>query len=283
MPATRAARRAHHHSPLRVYEAPPPDSDIIVLSSDDDDCPPKKKPAPKKTTKHSPKYNTRATSAAAQEVVEISSEDETSTSNVPHRTITSLRQQLKDAREEVERLRSARDEAHSEVAKLKADVASHDQVEAKSKNIVAELDDYLSCEICTLKMWTPYTLACGHTFCETCLADWFNTALVTHKAAHPQTYAALQTYRNALRDAGLPAAARRQLQVQVSALVRHQPAPSYTCPTCRAPVTARPAAVFALKHVVRVVAGAMGEQSPKKPAPAPAHMHAGPWDAFFDP
>lgn len=63
--------------------------------------------------------------------------------------------------------------------------------------------------------------------------------------------------------------------------------PVYTCPTCRKAVRNRPVEVFPLKAMVRVVAEAMGETSPQKPAAgrregkAPAGGNDGPWDGFF--
>jgi hypothetical protein len=62
------------------------------------------------------------------------------------------------------------------------------------------------------------------------------------------------------------------------------PSPQYTCPTCREPVRIRPTEAFALKAIVRVIAAATGESSPKKPPVAKiVKGKAGPWDGFFPP
>jgi len=46
------------------------------------------------------------------------------------------------------------------------------------ENTVEELRDLITCKICVSLMYEPYMIACGHTFCYSCLAQWF----CTHKA-----------------------------------------------------------------------------------------------------
>ncbi|KAF8583899.1 hypothetical protein K439DRAFT_1188989 [Ramaria rubella] len=56
----------------------------------------------------------------------------------------------------------------------------------KSAQGVEELEDHILCEICQDRLWQPYTLVeCGHTQCQSCLTDWFNTAL-TANPNHPR-------------------------------------------------------------------------------------------------
>jgi hypothetical protein len=60
--------------------------------------------------------------------------------------------------------------------------------------------------------------------------------------------------------------------------------PEYTCPTCRKEVKNKPVEDFALKSVVRTLAGAMGEHSPTKKANGRGGGNGkaqGPWDGFF--
>jgi len=61
------------------------------------------------------------------------------------------------------------------------------------------------------------------------------------------------------------------------------PQPVYTCPICREEVKSKPVEDFALKSVVRTLAGAMGESSPLKKANGRggANGKTGPWDGFF--
>lgn len=100
----------------------------------------------------------------------------------------------------------------------------------------------------------------------------------------------------ALLNPALSVHARRQLQAQILAFEQQGPRPKYTCPTCRAVVLTKPVEVFALKSIVEIVAGAMGESAPKKAAlAAPTRTRSGaatrsgsaarhlddPWDGFF--
>ena len=56
--------------------------------------------------------------------------------------------------------------------------------------------------------------------------------------------------------------------------------PRYTCPKCREEVKTRPTEDFALKSLVRTIAGATGEKSPKKPV-GRGQRREDPWSAFF--
>ncbi|KAI0291103.1 hypothetical protein BC826DRAFT_508323 [Russula brevipes] len=121
---------------------------------------------------------------------------------------------------------------------------------------VSALDDSICCEVCTHTMWSPYlcvpfrllrltqpvrgrlishfSLAnCGHTFCQGCITDWFNTTLEHHR---------LSTARGP---------------------------PPYTCPSCRIPVRLPPVQNFSLKRIVRLAAESRGESSPPRPQPPP--------------
>jgi hypothetical protein len=75
------------------------------------------------------------------------------------------------------------------------------------------------------------------------------------------------------------------LRTHLDALIAQHtggPQPTYTCPTCREQVKNKPVEDFALKSVVRTVAGAMGENSPtKKVNGRVGNGRPGPWDRFF--
>jgi hypothetical protein len=79
------------------------------------------------------------------------------------------------------------------------------------------------------------------------------------------------------------AAAHHDAQVAATLANLLPPTPQYTCPTCREPVRTRPIEVFAMKAIVRVVAAAAGESSPKKTVNKNWKEKAGPWDKFFPP
>jgi hypothetical protein len=105
--------------------------------------------------------------------------------------------------------------------------------------------------------------ACGHTFCRSCLTDWFNTTLAQHLTAHPH-YRPLPPHPANMYQHSI--ALQQQILLQRHLHEQQHPAPNYTCPTCREEVTVRPVEVFALKAIVRSVAGAMGTTSPRKPS-----------------
>src|SRR5260221_7657965 len=101
---------------------------------------------------------------------------------------------------------------------------------------------------------------CGHTFCQDCLTDWFNTTLGRHR----------QTSARGLSP--------------------------YTCPSCRIPVRMPPVQNFSIKRIVRLAAESRGESSPRRPqAPPPPvtvpphrgrggvrrDFPSGPFDVFF--
>ena len=41
------------------------------------------------------------------------------------------------------------------------------------ENTVEDLRGLVSCRVCIRPMYEPYTISCGHTFCYSCLAQWF--------------------------------------------------------------------------------------------------------------
>ena len=140
---------------------------------------------------------------------------------------------------------------------------------------IPALDDAICCDVCTHTMWSPYLCVargiflhrsrtdstyslsnCGHTFCQGCLTDWFNTTLAHHR--------------------------------QIGA----RGMPPYTCPSCRLPARTPPVQNFSLKRIVRLAAESRGESSPRRPqAPPPPPMRGrggarrdsplGPFDIFF--
>ncbi|TFK53936.1 hypothetical protein OE88DRAFT_1625534, partial [Heliocybe sulcata] len=138
--------------------------------------------------------------------------------------------------------------------------------------VLPELEDSVSCDICVLKMWSPYTLpGCGHTFCQSCLDDWFTSTLAKHIQDHPNYHAEVRFPPRIL------ALAEHDPRVRAQIEAHRGPQPSYTCPACRAPVKSKPVEAFALKKVVMTVAKASGESSPQRRG---AHARE-PWEGFF--
>lgn len=173
------------------------------------------------------------------------------------------------------------------------------------------LEDSINCEICTLKLWSPFMCVldtciscydsatnnmylyslpeCGHVFCMSCLQDWFSTTLAQHMTAHPN-YVLNPPIPAHLRQIAMQARVgnnphlQMQLELQVAQyrIMQNAPRPVYSCPTCRETVKNKPVEVFALKSVVRTISNAIGESSPKK-EPVRGNMRAatGPWDGYF--
>jgi len=167
---------------------------------------------------------------------------------------------------------------------------------ADSKKLVldpSQLEDSLCCEICTTKMWTPYILPeCGHVFCQGCLTDWFSTTLAQHMTDHPN-YVLNPPLPQHLRHLAIQARSNpnnHNLRLQIDTQITQYrtaafgQSPVYTCPTCRKEIKNKPVEDFALKSIVRTLAGAMGEQSPTKKANGRGSGNGraeGPWDGFF--
>ena len=139
-----------------------------------------------------------------------------------------------------------------------------------------------------MKMWAPYALPCGHTFCQTCLQDWFGTTQAQHLANYPQAgafTAALDQLHHMLRSPHLTPNRRRDIQMQVAQMEAQLPRPKYTCPTCRTQCKTRPTEVFAIKAMVERISKAQGENAPEN-APVrarggQAQLITGPFDGFF--
>ena len=65
-------------------------------------------------------------------------------------------------------------------------------------------------------------LTCGHSFCQDCLQDWFNTTLVQFMAANPAYNPhppAMQQYMIYLRRPDIPLGQRRAIQRELQAML----------------------------------------------------------------
>ncbi|KAJ7287406.1 hypothetical protein C8J57DRAFT_585090 [Mycena rebaudengoi] len=254
--------------------------ETTVLSSDDDI--PLIISSRKVAKRSPPKRKTPAT--PNPELIEILSSD--SEESPPRK------RQTTKASEEVEQLQQANRVLQQKCLKLEGDLG-HTQKEISDLKLASkragkivldavELEDHLSCEICTTMMWTPYILSsCGHAYCLKCLVEWFDTTLAQHMASHP-----------AWRPTNQPPFHRMDPRIRAHpyiALIVQQlgPQPEYSCPTCRAPVHTRPVEDYSLKAIVQAVASNMGETSPvkspalKRKGKAKAKPVAGPFDRFF--
>ncbi|KZS88648.1 hypothetical protein SISNIDRAFT_459480 [Sistotremastrum niveocremeum HHB9708] len=145
------------------------------------------KPAPvPEGSQRRPFLQTVMSSEPASAPVASSSQDQTKLVALG-KEVAALKRQLVDTKNELaayhllsEEQATAIRDVNDAQTRLKAEIQQlkHDLKKAKKSVQAAPnlnpLSDLITCEICTLTMWEPYTLSqCGHTYCATCLSDWF--------------------------------------------------------------------------------------------------------------
>jgi hypothetical protein len=101
--------------------------------------------------------------AVRQAVIEISDSDDDAPAP-PKKRKTSVELQLE---KDIKKLKQENEAKKAEIALLRA--AATQNPGPSNNDLISEVEDSVTCEICTLKMWTPYILECGHTFCHCCL------------------------------------------------------------------------------------------------------------------
>ncbi|KAF5385909.1 hypothetical protein D9615_002359 [Tricholomella constricta] len=228
------------------------------------------------------------------EVIEISSDDEPTPPLNP--VLVELRRQVRKLKEENARYKADLAKSDSELLSAREEILGLKALPTHGKGKlvldISQLEDNVNCEICTLRMWSPFILPeCGHTFCQSCLQDWFDTTLAQFMTAHPH-YDVNDPVPNNLRQWQAMMHSPHVVQnphtaAYITQMLRQTPQPDYTCPTCREAVKNRPVEDFTLKALVRTVATATGDASPRKPekpgrvAKASISRESGPWDIFF--
>ncbi|KAH7888429.1 hypothetical protein F5I97DRAFT_1924976 [Phlebopus sp. FC_14] len=327
MPATRSTNKQSsvlstnqpYHSPHQASSSPsnskrsrkpaPTSPEIIVLSSDDEPHP----NARKATSSKKPcarslrnKGGTDVPRVIAGDVLEISDSDGTSqTSPVRcsrkpaqtsptavkdlQRTIQDLQKNLKQSEKKWTALSHENDKLKRMHRADREELSALHKKPVLAEKHVCGLEDCISCEICTLKIWSPYMLPdCGHTFCQKCLVDWFSRTQTQYMNANPHHDINRAVLANQLRGPlhNLGVFPNPQVQNQVQAILDNlrRMQPEYTCPSCRKEVVNRPVEDFRLKAVVKEIAEMMGNKNSPKAGPRnKAVSSANPFDAFFSP
>ncbi|KAH7868090.1 uncharacterized protein C8R40DRAFT_1178200 [Lentinula edodes] len=186
------------------------------------------------------------------------------------REVKKLKQENKLHKNKANSLRAEITSVQDKLTHLLA--ASSNASSSKDHMPISNVEDSVTCEICTMKMWTPYILECGHTYCQSCLqvrmypfTQISGPTLIVipqHVAANPD-YSINQPqhpYGADTYTAYLGFAQHHYMHFLSAAT----PQPHYTCPLCRKQVRNPPVEDFNLKKIVRAVASVQGESSPRK-------------------
>ncbi|KAG6821034.1 hypothetical protein H0H93_007924 [Arthromyces matolae] len=191
------------------------------------------------------------------DVIEISSDDDDVASQPKvDTTVQDLRRHVKRMKEQMSQLKDKLATSASELSSVKQELTDLKAKTTRSRGKVATL-------------------------------DWFETTRKQFKAIHPGLNDAPDNnYQLWTRMMQNPLILQTPHAAAIYAQLQQQyPEPQYTCPTCRVQVKTRPVEDFALKSLIRVVAVAAGESSPKK---AEKHVRGkgraiqlDPWETFF--
>ncbi|KAF2744156.1 hypothetical protein M011DRAFT_409144 [Sporormia fimetaria CBS 119925] len=91
-------------------------------------------------------------------------------------TPTGSRPPLKAADGEKPARPASKDSLKQKALKKQEDVPKANKAEEQLKALKSEFDglrSHLTCKICDRLLYQPYTIACGHTYCYSCLCTWF--------------------------------------------------------------------------------------------------------------
>ncbi|KIK91303.1 hypothetical protein PAXRUDRAFT_830957 [Paxillus rubicundulus Ve08.2h10] len=314
MPATRSSNRQHleHPSsqPYQSHRTPgpscsgsekpskrvPDDSEVIILSSDDDEPLAKRTSSSKKPSSRPLKKKATTTvppPIISSDVLEISSSDDghpvakvtaKKSPQTSDATIKDLQRTIKNLQEQLKKSNQGAASSSQEIAELKH------KISLSKDKALSELEEHISCEVCTLKMWNPYLLPdCGHCFCQDCLVDWFGTTQAQHMQANPQYDAnraalagQLRGLIHSIHNIHTLMGPHGHQHVQAMLTQFHRLQPEYTCPSCRKEAVNKPVEDFRLKTLVREIAGSMGESSPRQEVSRNRGVPgSGPFDGFF--
>ncbi|TEB37489.1 hypothetical protein FA13DRAFT_912309 [Coprinellus micaceus] len=219
----------------------------------------------------------------ATEVIEISS-DEDEDLLPKRRPVAPPKSNATDLRKDAQRLKEANDLLKTQYKGLQKELEAQKEKtrsleiqkrtggSSEIKLDPSDVEDIIACNVCTNTMFVPWILpGCGHTFCQKCLSDWFDTTLRNFLVGHPGY------------NMNNPGPHHFGYLMQHPQLANHPqlahlipPRPEYACPECRTPVKSRPVENFAMKSFVTLCHTA----THGRPPPA-VPRRGSPWEGFF--
>ncbi|KAF9777378.1 hypothetical protein BJ322DRAFT_1184210 [Thelephora terrestris] len=163
--------------------------------------------------------------------------------------------ELFDKQQEIEKLKTRERELEQVVAMQKKEIAARE-----SPAIIDKIEEELTCDLCTVSMWSPYRLMeCGHVFCLACLLSWFDDIHVRFVNSH-QGYSLVSPHLRAFL--GQPLEFPEECYRAYLHMAKF-PGPQYSCPSCRAVVTRRPVEDFKVKMLVSYLGSFRGIKPPE--------------------
>lgn len=129
---------------------------------------------------------------------------------------------------------------------------------------------------------------CGHTFCLSCLQNWFGTTHAHFVQAHPHWNINMMSAHIARMQGLLRSEYLHHPDIQ-NVLRQLQPAqPEYACPKCRKRIFRRPVEDYALKSLVRGISAANDAEKGDIPNDNPLVEHrrghlvvVDTWEGYF--
>ncbi|EPS93076.1 hypothetical protein FOMPIDRAFT_117771 [Fomitopsis schrenkii] len=155
--------------------------------------------------------------------------------------------------------------------------------DSRARDFFSQMEDAISCAICTRVFREPYALSCGHTFCQTCLEAYLDTKLARHIEDYPDFAGQIQElthYRQVLQQNDEAGGMRQQLLGELAAMEAALPRPEFICPACRSRVVSRPSQEIALRHASELISTYLGERGPEQ-GHGPVQRGDRVWDRFF--